>query len=117
MIEVRIYQPSVIWNIRFGTTVAEERERVLMMARKYAIQQRIEHERIQIVHHHHHHGNGNGGYSQWNEQEKQFLMNVRNEENLLYNSIGLLRADYQYSLNELAEDPDNIVLKKRSAKS
>ncbi|KAH9422932.1 Teneurin-2 [Dermatophagoides pteronyssinus] len=106
-IEVRIDQSSVIWNIRFGTTITKERERVLKMARKYAIQQRLVHERINIV---------RNGYSRWNDQEKQFLMTVKNDHNW-YSSIGsLLRVDYQYSINELTEDPDNIVFK-RSAKS
>lgn len=77
------------------------------MARKYAIQQRLVHERINIV---------RNGYSRWNDQEKQFLMTVKNDHNW-YSSIGsLLRVDYQYSINELTEDPDNIVFK-RSAKS
>lgn len=107
MIDVRIYQSSVIWNIRFGTTVTKERERILRMARKYAIQQRLIHERINIV-------QSGVGYSQWNEQEKQFLLTMKNEH---YNSIdNPLRADYHYSINELAEDLYNIVFK-RSIKS
>lgn len=104
IIEVKIYQPAAIFNIRFGSSVEIERERVLRLARRYAINQRFNHERLNII---------REIFTNWNDKEKQFIIKSKELPNEFDNSSPF-SFEYYHSIEELVEDPNNIVFMRNS---
>lgn len=104
IIEVKIYHPAAIFNIRFGCSIEMERERILRLARKYAILQRLNHERLNLL---------REIFTNWNEKEQQFIIKSKELPNV-FGKSSPFSFDYYHSMEELAEDPNNIMVMSRS---
>ena len=108
-------------NVRFGTTLAKERERVLRMAKRYAINQRLSQERINILHQASSHSGLTASSTSspfsaslyWTEEEKQFLLSSSQQPQNTLNNNGPLKFEYYHSPGicvQLADDAANIIV-------
>ena len=116
-VDVRISLDTVVLNVRFGTTMPKERERVLRLAKKYSLLTRLSQERMALLQGHLR--TSFSGSNQWTEEEKQFILSPDRHASQLTGSGGSspLKADYHHSpltvCPQLADDATNIVLKSR----
>lgn len=116
-VDVRISLDTVVLNVRFGTTMPKERERVLRLAKKYSLLTRLSQERMALLQGHLR--TSFSGSNQWAEEEKQFILSPDRHASQLAGSGGSspLKADYHHSpltvCPQLADDATNIVLKSR----
>ena len=100
-------------SIRFGTTVQKERDRVLRMAKRYALHQRWAQERYYLT--------LGYGSSQWNDQERQFLIQTPPTKFNNYQpsqwSNGPLRIDYYHqTISQMYDDASNVMLNNNNKK-
>lgn len=109
-IDIRLSLDTVIINIRFGSTVTKEHERVLRLAKKFALSQRLSQERTAILHSRS--TPTSSSSSSWSEEEKKYILSTdRNQQ-----SYSPLKADYYHEASmcsQLADDASNIVLKSK----
>ncbi|XP_015786366.1 teneurin-m-like isoform X2 [Tetranychus urticae] len=110
--DIRIHVKGAILNIRYGTTVERERNRVLRHAKKHAVNERwskeadltrnnrlIEGDSVSPLHH------------SWNDTEKELLLST--------GSVAGYRGEYYHPINkypQLADDPSNIYFTNRPNK-
>lgn len=97
------------FNIRLGTTWAKERERVLKLARKYSLSQRLIQERLSILY--------DGVTSEWTDNEQQYIVSAsQNKNNWSSKSTIPFRIDHYHSPStcvELIEDPSNVIIRSK----
>lgn len=108
--DVRIATDTVVINVRFGTTAAKERERVLRVAKKYAIGQRLAQERMNIL--------KSRTVTTWTEDEKQFILSASSSSSSANNNNpnAAFKLDYYHAPSvcaQLVDDAANIVVRSK----
>ncbi|XP_023229639.1 teneurin-m-like isoform X2 [Centruroides sculpturatus] len=103
-VDIRVHADHSILNIRYGSTLQKERQRLLRHAKKHAVGQRWAQEREMIL-------TNQRGSREWTEKEKEHILSS--------SSVPGYRSDYYHSVElypELADDPANVLFHKSSQK-
>lgn len=108
MIDVRISLHTIVLNIRIGVPLVKERERIIRMAKKYAIEQRLSQERMNIEQ--------NNPSQQWTDDEKQFILSSHDQSWQKLNSMMPFKVEQYHTSStcrQLTDDATNILFKSK----
>ncbi|XP_067120237.1 teneurin-m-like isoform X3 [Centruroides vittatus] len=103
-VDLRVHSTSVILNIRYGTTLNDERQRLIRHARRKAVEEAWQQE-VELVR------NGHRGSQEWSKQERDELL-----------ASGLVSRYYGTDIQDiekypqLADDPTNVVFRRESTR-
>lgn len=103
-VDLRVHSTSVILNIRYGTTLNEERQRLIRHARRRAVEEAWQQE-VDLIR------NGHRGSQEWSKQERDELL-----------ASGMVSRYYGTDIQDiekypqLADDPTNVVFRRESTR-
>lgn len=103
-VDIKLQSPSMILNIRYGTTVDDEYRRLIRIGKHRAIEEAWQQEKELAV-------SGHKGMYEWSKLEKEELISS--------GSIGKYHGAYIHDVTqfpELVDDPSNIIFKKESSR-
>lgn len=103
-VDIKLQSPSMILNIRYGTTVDDEYRRLIRIGKHRAIEEAWLQEKELAA-------SGHIGMYEWSKQEKEELISS--------GSIARYHGAYIHDVTqfpELVDDPSNIIFKKESSR-
>lgn len=103
-VDIRMHSTSVVLNIRYGTTLQEERHRLMRHARRRAVDDAWIQE-LELL------KNGHKGSNEWTKGEREELLNT----GLVGRYFGTDVHDIE-KYPELADDPSNVAFRKENSR-
>ncbi|GFU07605.1 teneurin-m [Nephila pilipes] len=103
-VDIKLQSPSMILNIRYGTTVDDEYRRLVRLGKHRAIEEAWQHEKEIAI-------SGQKSIYEWSKLEKEELISS--------GSIAKYHGAYVHDVgqfSELVDDPSNIIFKKESSR-